>query len=105
MMPTIRTVRSLPDCAIEIEWEEGGVSIVSFRETISKGGIFASLGDPEFFAKVIVAEEGDCIRWPGELDFGADSLWYRAHPEATIEELEGLDDPARPNAESASRQR
>jgi hypothetical protein len=33
-------------------------------------------------------KDGDCIVWPGELDFGADSLWYRAHPDAPVKELE-----------------
>ena len=44
------------------------------------------MGDPEFFAKVKVGDHGDCITWPGELDFGADSLWYRAHPDEPIAE-------------------
>jgi hypothetical protein len=105
MMPIIRSARSLPDFAVEIEWEEGSVSVISFLETIAKGGVFAPLADPDFFRKVTVAEEGDCISWPGELDFGADSLWYRAHPEAPIEELEVLADPEHPNGESAGRQR
>ena len=50
------------------------------------------MADPEFFSKVEVGEDGDCITWPGELDFGADSLWYRAHPDAPIEELEVVKD-------------
>jgi hypothetical protein len=59
-----------------------------FRDTIAKGGKFAQLGDWDFFARVEVGQDGDGIVWPGELDFGADSLWYRAHPDAAIEELE-----------------
>ncbi len=88
MMPVIRQVQARPDFSVEIQWEDGETSIVSFRGTIAKGGKFAQLGDWKFFAKVKVGEEGDCIVWPGELEFGADSLWYRAHPEVPIEELE-----------------
>ena len=90
MLPIIRDVKALPDFAVEIRWEDGETSVVSFRETIVKGGVFAQLGDPEFFAKVKVGDEGDCIVWPGELDFGADSLWYRAHPETPVAELKAI---------------
>jgi len=55
---------------------------------LTKGGKFAQLGEWELFARVEVGEDGDSIESPGELDFGADSLWYRAHPEAPVEELE-----------------
>jgi len=88
MMPLIRQVRARPDFSVEIYWQDGETSVVSFRDTITKGGKFAQLGDWDFFARVKVDEDGEAITWPGELDFGADSLWYRAHPDAAIEELE-----------------
>jgi hypothetical protein len=105
MMPIIRSAKARPDSEVEIEWDEGGISIISFHETIAKGGVFAPLADPEFFGKVTVADEGHCITWPGELDFGADALWYRAHPDATIEELDVFQDPAPPNSEGPDRRR
>jgi hypothetical protein len=88
MMPVIRRVQAKPDFSVEIQWQDGETSIVSFRDTIAKGGRFAQLSDSDFFARVEVGEDGDCIVWPGELDFGADSLWYRAHPDAPGEEIE-----------------
>ena len=88
MMPVIRQVRARPDFSVEILWQDGETSVVSFRDTIAKAAKFAQLGDWDFFARVEVGEDGDSILWPGELDFGADSFWYRAHPEAAIEELE-----------------
>jgi Protein of unknown function (DUF2442) len=87
MMPTIRNVKPLPDYFLEIVWADGGTSVLSFRDIIAKGGIFARLSDPDFFARVEVGDCGDCLSWTGELDFEADSLWYRAHPETPIEEL------------------
>jgi hypothetical protein len=88
MMPVIRRVQARPDFSLEIQWEDGETSVVSFPDTIAKDGKFAQLGEWEFFAKVEVGEDGDSIGWPGELDFGADSLWYRAHPDVPVEELE-----------------
>jgi hypothetical protein len=88
MMPVIRQVQVRADFSVEIQWQDGETSTVSFRDTIAKGGKFAQLGDWEFFAKVELGEGGDSIVWPGELDFGADSLWCRAHPDAPVEELD-----------------
>ena len=92
MLPTIRNVKPLHDLSVEIRWADGSVSVIPFNDVIAKGGIFSQLADPEFLAKVEVGEDGDCITWPGELDFGADSLWYRAHPDEAIEELEVVKD-------------
>ncbi len=88
MLPTIQNARPLPGACVEIHWADGSVSVIPFNDVIAKGGLFSQLADPEFFAKVEVGDYGDCITWPGELDLGADSLWYRAHPDAPIEELE-----------------
>ena len=92
MLPTIQNAKPLPDACVEIHWADGSVSVIPFNDVIAKGGLFSQLADPDFFAKVKVGDYGDCITWPGELDFGADSLWYRAHPDAAIEELEVVKD-------------
>ncbi len=87
MFAVIRKARALDNLALEITWEDGEVSVVSLRETVAKGGVFAPLRDPEQFAIVELGEGGRWVQWPGEVDIGADDLWYQAHPEAKIEEL------------------
>ena len=71
-----------PDFTVTIRWKHGAVSVVDFKSTIAKGGVGAVLADPEFFVgKMYVGEEGYYLGWPEEIDFSADSLWYRTHPE------------------------
>jgi Protein of unknown function (DUF2442) len=84
----IRKARALDNLSVEITWDDDEVSVVSLRETIAKGGVFAPLSDPEIFAKVELGDGGRWVQWPGEVDICADYLWYQAHPDAKIEELE-----------------
>jgi hypothetical protein len=87
MRATIKTATAHPDHTVEIEWGDGSRSVVDFAPTIRKGGVFSVLADRSFFTgRLSVGGGGDWLSWPGDLDFSADSLWYRSHPEAEIEE-------------------
>jgi uncharacterized protein DUF2442 len=90
LFAVIRKARALQDCAVEITWKDGAVSVVSLRETVAKGGVFAPLSDPETFVKVEVGEGGRWFQWPGEVDICADDL-VSSPFDAEIEELELAD--------------
>jgi hypothetical protein len=49
-------------------------------------GVFAAFSDPAFFAQARVGEGGRSLEWPGERDFCADALWFKAHPEDAPEQ-------------------
>jgi Protein of unknown function (DUF2442) len=66
--------------SVTLTWANGATTENSFRHVIGKG-VFAPLADPAFFAQVRVGEGGRSLEWPGELDFCADALWFKAHPE------------------------
>ncbi|MFQ5954392.1 MAG: DUF2442 domain-containing protein [Kiloniellales bacterium] len=77
-----------PDFTVEIEWGDGSRSVVDFAATIDKGGVFAALGDKDFFVKRLsIGGDGDWLSWPGEPDFSSDSLWYRSHPDEEVGEV------------------
>jgi Protein of unknown function (DUF2442) len=95
LFAVVTKVRALEDLALEIIWEDGTASTVSLRETVAKGGVFASLSDPQIFGKVTIGEGGRWLQWPGDVDICADYLWYQSHPEAKIEELDLVEDLAR----------
>jgi hypothetical protein len=87
MQATIKRATARNDYKVEIDWADGSRSTVDFASTIRKGGVFAPLADGEFFvSRLTVGDAGDWLSWPGDLDFSADSLWYRSHPDAEIEE-------------------
>ncbi len=66
--------------SVTLTWANGATIENSFRHVIGKG-VFAPLADPAFFAQVRVGEGGRSLEWPGELDFCADALWFKTHPE------------------------
>ncbi len=87
MLATIKAAKARPDYSVELEWGDGSRSIVDFAPTIEKGGVLSALADEDFFvSRLSIGDDGDWLSWSGELDFSADSLWYRSHPDEEVGE-------------------
>jgi Protein of unknown function (DUF2442) len=81
MMHRIRRAVARPNHTVEITWDDGTSSRVSFAEIIMRGPVFEAMRDPVYFAKrMTVDENGYALSWPDEVDFSADGLWHKAHP-------------------------
>jgi predicted XRE-type DNA-binding protein len=66
------TTESYPN--LSICYADGAVALVSLAPLIERGGVFAPLADPDFFAQASLAARGLAITWPGELDIDAAAL-------------------------------
>lgn len=66
-----------------LQFADGLEGVVDFTSTIEKGGVFATMRDAAFFARVELHPNGRLISWPGELEFCADSLWQDVHERAS----------------------
>lgn len=87
MFATIKRAEARPDYTVELQWGDGSRTVVDFAATIKKGGVFSALADRDFFVnRLTIGGDGDWLSWPGELDFSADSLWYRSHPDQEVDE-------------------
>ncbi len=85
MFAAIRAAKARSDYTVEIYWGDGSRSVVDFAATIEKGGVFAVLADKDFFVEgPSLGADGDWLAWPGDIDFSADSLWYRSHPDEEV---------------------
>ena len=83
------------DHTIDLVWSNDKRARVDFKPIIGKGGVLAPLQDRFFFRdKMAIVQEGRALEWPGELDFSADSLIYRAFPD-----LQASDDGSQTAAE------
>lgn len=81
MMHRIRKARARPDFTVEIEWDDGSRSVAGFADIVGEG-VAKALADPSYFVdRMAVGGNGDWLSWPDDVDFSADSLWYKAHPE------------------------
>jgi hypothetical protein len=96
MFPTIDSITVHPNQQLLLHYAGGVEALVDFKSVIERGGVFASLAEPQFFAQVKVGERGRFIEWPGELDFCADALWNEgrrvSHCEGKIPQLGARDD-------------
>ena len=70
---------------VALTWANGATTVSSFHHLVGKG-VFTAFADPAFFAQARVGEGGRSLEWPGELDFCADALWFKAHPKDAPEQ-------------------
>lgn len=79
MMKRISSAEPLTGNVLRLTYASGECMDVDFTETITRGGVFARLGDESYFQQVSVSKDGRFVEWPDELDFCADALFERAH--------------------------
>jgi hypothetical protein len=78
----IISARANQDHTVDLAWSNGKRARIDFKPIIGEGGILTPLKDVSFFqGGMAIAQEGRALEWPGELDFSADSLIYRAYPD------------------------
>jgi len=73
-----RLIEAIPtdDYSLNVRFEGGAEGKYDLKPSILKGGVFSALSDIEFFRKISISENGDYITWPGEIDIGADSIYW-----------------------------
>jgi hypothetical protein len=91
MMPRIAKATGLPNFQLRVEWQDARSDILDFKPIIAQGGVMNALSDPVFFTeRLVVDRDGYALGWPttpaapeevGGIDFSAQGLWYRAHPD------------------------
>jgi Protein of unknown function (DUF2442) len=75
MLPRVTTVRALSGWRLALEFSDGSAGVVDLSGAIlSRGGQFAPLRDPAFFAQVNLDAEAGTIAWPNGLDLDPDVL-------------------------------
>ena len=67
---------------VNIEFTDNTIYSFDLKPFIKKGNVFEVLEDDSIFNKVKIGENGRSLEFPNELDFCADSLWLKAHPES-----------------------
>jgi hypothetical protein len=75
MLERITRIEPQSGYRLRLLFADGLGGIVDFTPIIAKGGVFAPMRDPAFFARVELHANGRLVPWPGELEFCADALW------------------------------
>ncbi len=81
MLHRIKSAKARSDYTVAVTWDDGSKSTVSFATLVGRG-VCAPMKDPAYFTrKMTVADHGYALAWPNGVEFSADSLWYKAHPD------------------------
>ena len=89
MLHEIKDAVAHPDHTVTITWSDGARGVVDFTPFISRGELFAALGEPEYFIREMrILRGGIGLTWPDEVDFSADGLRHDAFPDERTGEYE-----------------
>lgn len=81
MLHRMISAKARPDYSVEVVWDDGSASTVSFAELVGHGVCTAMVDAAYFVDRVSIADEGYVLSWPNDVEFSADSLWYKSHPD------------------------
>jgi hypothetical protein len=80
-----------PDYSVKITWDDGSTSRVSFADLVGRG-VCMAMGHADYFVgRMAIGDEGYALVWPDDVEFGADSLWYKSHPEDARRDFEAAE--------------
>jgi len=86
----ILTASARSDYSVDLAWDDGSRSSVSFADLVSRG-VCARLSDKSYFVeRMTIADDGYALAWPNEVEFSAD-LWYKTHPEDARRDIEAAE--------------
>ena len=87
----VTDVQVLGHCRLRLTFSDGLVGDVDLSHLRSRGGVFESLRDPEYFAQVHVDPEIGTITWPSGADLAPEVLYEKAsaHPVAASRQAAG----------------
>jgi len=76
VFPDVTHVRYLGGHRLELAFADGVVGQIDLANVIlGKGGVFAPLEDPTYFAKVAVNADIGTIVWPNDVDLDPEVLY------------------------------
>lgn len=79
MVHHIQHVAAAPAATLRLTYADGTTVTVDCAPLIARGGVYAPLADPAFFAQVHIGGGGRYIAWGDGLAFCADALWQQGH--------------------------
>jgi hypothetical protein len=80
-MHRIMHAQAHADFSVDLRFEDGRHARVNLSELVQAAAIAAPFCDSaRFVGDLVIAEDGDVLRWSEQFELHADSLRYRAFP-------------------------
>jgi hypothetical protein len=77
-MHDVTSVEYVDSYRLKLRFDDKSEGIVDLKPIIERGGVFAPLGDPDFFRQVCVNTDIGTICWPNGADVCPDTLYAMA---------------------------
>ena len=77
----ITKIEILEDYKINLNFDDSTTLVFDLKNYFHKGSVFQILKKKHYFNDAKISKDGRSLEFPYELDFCADSLWLKAHPE------------------------
>jgi hypothetical protein len=77
----INKIEKLNDYNLELFFNDNTKLLFDLSNYFHNDSVFNLLMDKQLFNQVQISEDGRSLIFPNDLDFYADSLWLKAHPE------------------------
>jgi hypothetical protein len=91
MLHRMTSARANADYSVAIAWDDGSTSQVGFADIVGRG-VCAAMADASYFvSRVSIADGGYALAWPDDVEFSADSLWYKSHPDDARRDFEAAE--------------
>jgi len=97
-LPRITEVEYLGDHRLRLTFNDRLVRDLDFAPVVERGGVFDSLRDPAFFARVGVDSITGTICWPNDLDLDPDVLHGDHQPASGVRPILIAEHRLRPTA-------
>lgn len=86
MLPRITQVHVVGTFRVALTFTDGSDGVADVGPLIAgRGGVFAPLQDPKYFARVAVDTDAGTLVWPNGADLDPDLLYEAANPRADVE--------------------
>jgi hypothetical protein len=77
-LPRMNSAAFAGNFAVTVRFDNGKTFTVDLHDLVQRSRGLKQLRETEFFARLGLGEGGHNIRWPDDLDVGADTVWELA---------------------------
>jgi len=94
MYHDVVSVKCLDDFRLELSFDDGKSGVLDCKPIIAKGGVFATLRDPEVFKKARVNKELGVVTWEGDVDIAPETAYSLATGSPLPQWMQALHEPS-----------
>ncbi|OHD54434.1 MAG: hypothetical protein A2Y33_04655 [Spirochaetes bacterium GWF1_51_8] len=77
-MVEIKSAHYISDYRLELEFSDGMLGRIDFRDYLQRGGVFARFQDMVYFKSFFIDPVSKTLAWPDGIDIDPEMLYHKA---------------------------